>query len=161
VSSSTEDADLFLVLRLFDPDGSEVTFQGALDPHTPLAHGWLRASQRRIDTDLSTDWRPFHTHSRRETLVPDQAYDLEIEIWPTSIVVPAGYRIGLTVRGRDYEYAGASPSDSISTFKNPFTGVGPFLHDDPEDRPARVFAGITTIHSDETGSSSLLLPFIK
>ncbi|MDP9145959.1 MAG: CocE/NonD family hydrolase [Actinomycetota bacterium] len=160
VSSTTEDADIFMVLRLFDPDGREVTFQGALDPHTPLAHGWLRASHRKIDPDLSSEWRPFHPHASREPLVPGQTYDLDIEIWPTSIVVPAGYHVGLTVRGRDYHYEDASPSDSISTFKNPFTGVGPFLHDDPGDRPAQTFAGVTTIHGGGTESSSLLLPFI-
>ena len=31
VSSATEDADLFLVVRAFTPDLKEVTFQGALD----------------------------------------------------------------------------------------------------------------------------------
>ncbi len=46
ISSTTRDADIFVVLRLFDPEGTEVTFQGALDAHTPLAHGWLRASHR-------------------------------------------------------------------------------------------------------------------
>ena len=44
VSSETKDADLFLVVRLFAPDLKEVTFKGALDPHTPVAQGWLRAS---------------------------------------------------------------------------------------------------------------------
>src|SRR5690606_25960018 len=44
VSSSTADADLFLVLKVLDPQGKEVTFYGALDPHTPIAQGWLRAS---------------------------------------------------------------------------------------------------------------------
>ena len=52
VSSSTSDADLFLVVRVFDPDGKEVTFQGALDPHTPVAQGWLRASHRKLDPKL-------------------------------------------------------------------------------------------------------------
>src|SRR5581483_7349704 len=42
VASETTDADLFLVLRLFAPDGAEVLFQGALDPHSPIAQGWLR-----------------------------------------------------------------------------------------------------------------------
>ncbi len=58
VSSSTEDADLFLVLRVFDPDGEEVTVQGAIDPHTPIAQGWLRASHRKLDEDLTETWRP-------------------------------------------------------------------------------------------------------
>ncbi len=42
VSSATEDADLFLVVRVFHPDMKECVFQGALDPHTPIAQGWLR-----------------------------------------------------------------------------------------------------------------------
>ncbi|HEX5695688.1 MAG TPA: CocE/NonD family hydrolase [Acidimicrobiia bacterium] len=157
ISSSTEDADLFIVLRLFDPAGDEVTFQGALDPHSPLAHGWLRASHRRTDPDRSTEWRPYHQHTDREPLVPGMAYDLDIEIWPTSIVVPPGHRLGVTIRGKDYQ--GTAPAGSISTFKNPFTGVGPFLHDDPGDRPPEVFAGVTTIHGSGE-SASILLPFI-
>ena len=49
VSSQTQDADLFLVVRVFAPDFKEVTFQGALDPNTPVAQGWLRASHRKLD----------------------------------------------------------------------------------------------------------------
>ena len=63
VSSSTDDADLFVVLRAFDPDGQELVFQGALDPHTPIAQGWLRASHRALDPELSEEHRPYHTHS--------------------------------------------------------------------------------------------------
>ena len=53
VSSETADADLFLVVRVFDPDGAEVTFMGALDPNTPIAQGWLRASHRALDPAMS------------------------------------------------------------------------------------------------------------
>ena len=105
-SSTTDDADLFLIVRVFDPEGGEVTFQGALDPHTPIAHGWLRASHRKLDHGLSTEYRPYHPHDERQPMTPGEAYELDVEIWPTSIVVPAGYRVGLTVRGRDYEYPG-------------------------------------------------------
>ncbi|MCH8101516.1 MAG: hypothetical protein IIB28_00005, partial [Chloroflexi bacterium] len=49
VSSSTEDADLFLVLRVFDPDGKEITFMGSTDPNTAIANGWLRVSHRALD----------------------------------------------------------------------------------------------------------------
>ena len=104
VSSSTEDADLFLVLRVFDPEGEEVVFQGAIDPHTPIAQGWLRASHRKLDPELSEPYRPYHPHDEMQPLTPGEVYELDVEIWPTSIVVPAGYRLALTVRGRDYEY---------------------------------------------------------
>ncbi len=36
VSSSTTDADLFSILRVFAPDGNEMTFLGAQDPHVPI-----------------------------------------------------------------------------------------------------------------------------
>ena len=62
VSSSTADADLFLVLRVFTPDMKEVTFQGALDPHTPIGQGWLRASHRKLDKKLTLPFRPYHSH---------------------------------------------------------------------------------------------------
>src|SRR5262249_6541021 len=57
VSSETTDADLFVVLRVFAPDLREVTFQGALDPHTPIGQGWLRASHRKLDPALTLPYR--------------------------------------------------------------------------------------------------------
>jgi predicted acyl esterase len=162
VSSSTEDADLFLTLQLFDPDGDEVTFQGALEPHSPLAHGWLRASHRALDRQLSEPWRPCHSHTQRQALTPHEPYELEIELWPTSIVVPVGFSVALWVRGRDYEYRGGDESGAaeITTFKNRFTGVGPFLHDDPVDRPAEVFSGTTTLHLGPDRPGFLLVPIV-
>ena len=117
VSSSTTDADFFIVLRVFTGDLKEVVFQGAIDPHTPIAQGWLRASHRKLDKKLSRPYRPYHTHDQIQPLDQGQAGRLDIEIWPTSIAVPAGYRIGLTIRGKDYEYGGAS-GGKLSNFKN-------------------------------------------
>jgi predicted acyl esterase len=155
VSSSTEDADLFVVLRAFDPDGEEVVFQGAIDPHTPVAQGWLRASHRKLDPELSEPYRPYHSHDERQPLTPGEVYELDVEIWPTSIVLPAGYRLALTVQGRDYEYPKAG-GERLTTFRNELRGSGPFLHDDPDDRPPEVFGGIVTVHA----GSYLLLPFV-
>ncbi|HXW50093.1 MAG TPA: CocE/NonD family hydrolase, partial [Xanthobacteraceae bacterium] len=58
VSSSTRDADIFVVLRVFSPDVKEVVFQGAIDPHAPVGQGWLRASHRGLDKKLSKPYRP-------------------------------------------------------------------------------------------------------
>ena len=103
LSSLTNDADVFLVLRVFDPYGKEVTFQGALDPRTPIGQGWLRASHRKLDPEMTKPYRPYHTHDEVQLLTPGEVYELDIEIWPTCIVVPTGNRIGLTVRGKDYQ----------------------------------------------------------
>jgi predicted acyl esterase len=158
VSSETVDADLFLVVGLFDPGEAEVTFMGCVDPHTPVAQGWLRASHRRLDESLSTFYRPYHTHDRVEPLVPGEVYELDVEIWPTCVVVPPGYRIGLNVRGCDYVYSGEP--DVLETFAHAMTGCGPFVHDDPEDRPREVFGGKVTVHTGPKHGSYLLLPVI-
>jgi predicted acyl esterase len=157
-SSSTEDADFFVVLRVFTPDLREVVFQGAIDPHTPIGQGWLRASHRKLDRLLSTPHRPYHSHDERERLRPGEVVELDIEIWPTSIVVPAGHRIGLTVRGKDYEYAVSGGKQS--NFKNELKGCGPFLHDDPLDRPLEIFRGCTTLHADQDRQGYLLVPIV-
>jgi uncharacterized protein len=159
VSSSTPDADIFVVLRVFSPEGKEIVFQGAIDPHTPVSQGWLRASQRKLDAELSTPYRPYHSHDEKQPLKPGETVELDVEIWPTSIVVPAGYRVGLTVLGKDYEYEGAS-GGRLANFKNELTGCGPFLHDDARDRPPELFAGRTTLHTGADEPSYLLLPII-
>ena len=158
VSSETEDADLFLVMRVFSPDMKEIVFQGALDPHTPIAQGWLRVSHRKLDSKLTREFRPYHTHDEKQALIPGQVYEVDVEIWPSSIVVPAGYRIALTIRGRDYVYPGGGAR--LASMKNVFTGVGPFLHDDPRDRPPKVFGGKVTLHAGGGKDAYLLLPII-
>jgi len=159
VSSSTSDADIFVVLRVFSPDLKEVVFQGAIDPHTPVGQGWLRASHRQLDKKLSKPYRPYHTHTKREPLKPGEAVALDIEIWPTSIVVPPGHRVALTVRGKDYVYPGGS-GGRLSNFKNELTGCGPFLHDDPRDRQREIFGGVTGLHFGGTARPYVLLPVI-
>ncbi len=159
VSSSTRDADLFLVVRLFTPDLREVVFMGAIDPHTPIAQGWLRVSQRRLDPKLSTEYRPYHTHDAPQPLTPGEIVAVDVEIWPTSIVAPPGHRLALTVRGRDYEW-GTATGLRLSNFKNELRGCGPFLHDDPRDRPAAMLGGRTTLHVGPEHPSHLLLPVI-
>ena len=156
VSSSTNDADLFLILRLFDADGIEVTFQGSHDPNTSLAHGWLRASHLELDMELSELYRPFHRHERREPLAPGEVYELDVEIWPTSVVVPPGYRLALTIQGKDFQVTDEPREVGWFTM----TGVGPFKHDDPDDRPPAVFDNEVTLHTGAERASSLLLPIV-
>jgi uncharacterized protein len=83
---------------------------------------------------------------------------LDIEIWPTSVVVPAGYRLALTVQGRDFEFPGDGPWPT--TYGVQMKGHGMFLHNDPDDRPATVFGATTTLVSSPRHPSHLLLPVI-
>jgi predicted acyl esterase len=118
----------------------------------------LRASHRKLDTKLTRPFRPYHTHNEKQPLKPGQVYELDIEIIPTCIVVPKGHRIALSIRGRDYVYPGGS-GGRLSNMKNEFTGNGPFLHDDPRDRPLDIFGGKTTLHLGDQ-ENFVLLPVI-
>jgi predicted acyl esterase len=159
VSSETTDADLFLVVRVFTQNIQEVTFQGALDPRTPIAQGWLRASHRKLDPTLTLPYRPYHTHDEKQPLTPGQVHELDVEIWPTCLVVPPGFRLALTVRGRDYEYPGG-PSAGLGVLGAVFTGVGPFQHNDARDRPPEIFGKNVTLHCGPRWQSHILLPII-
>lgn len=144
IESSTTDMDIFAVLRAFDPDGKEVIFTGAHEP-TPVARGWLRASHRKLDPQKSTPYRPFLVHDEIQKLQPGKRYTVELEIWPTSLLLPKGYRLALTLMGKDFEIEGIP---------------GRILHNDPTDRPAAEFGGKNTIVTGGPSASFLLLPII-
>jgi uncharacterized protein len=65
----------------------------------------------------------------------------------------------LSVRGRDYEWQ-TMTGMRLSNFKNELKGCGPFLHDDPRDRPPAIFGGSTALHIDPDGANYLLMPMI-
>lgn len=160
VSTTSADADLFLILHAYDLSGAEVVFAGAVDPNAPASMGWLRLSHRELDAERSTTYRPVHPHTRSVPVRPGEVYAVEVEIWPTSLVLPAGYSFGLSVQGSDYENP-LLPPIVMSNFKNEMKGAGPFLHNDLRDRPPSVFSGVTTVHTGPDMPSSLLLPVIE
>ena len=144
---------------MFDEELKEVTFQGAIDPHTPVSQGWLRASHRKLDKKLSKDYQPYHTHDEIQPLSPGKVYELDIEIWPTSIVLPKNYRIALSIRGKDYAWPGGEVK-GLGNLDDVFTGVGPFKHQNETDRPEEIFNGNITIYTGGIHESYLLLPYI-
>lgn len=156
LSSATADADVFVALRLFDPAGVEVTFVGTNDPAVPVTLGWLRASHRKIDAERTLPYRPYHSHDEIQPLEPGEIAELDIEVWPTCVVIPKGFRLGLTVRGKDYENAPHYVPRSTVTL----TGVDPFTHTHPMDRPDETFRSENTLHFDRVSAPYLLLPII-
>jgi len=149
VSPSTDDMDIFATLRAFDPKENEITFLSAVEPKAPVSQGWLRVSQRKLDAKRSTEWQPWHTHDEAQKLKPGEIYEVDVEIWPASLALPAGFRLALTLQGKDFERPGESGVQK---------GSGWFLHDDPRDRPPGSFAGTHTVYSGGGWESYLLLP---
>jgi predicted acyl esterase len=136
-----------------------VVFIGTNDPRTPIGLGWLRASHRKLDRGRTLPYRPWHSHDEEWPLAPGVPVELDIEIWPTSIVVPRGYRIALSVRGKDYEYDGTDAALPHAPY--PMKGVGPFTHTDADDRPADIFGGTNTLHFGAGMEPYLMLPLIS
>ncbi len=135
--------DIFAVLRVFDPAGQEATFVGAHE-RVPMAMGWLRASHRKLDAQKSLPYRPYHSHDDVQKMVPGQTYPVDVEIWPTSMVFPKGYRLVLTLQGHDFVVA----------------PPGRIQHTHPEDRPVQEFGGINTVDTGGERASFLLMPLI-
>ncbi len=141
VSSSTDDADLFAIVRNLRPDGTEVVYPGPRPQGgstVAVAYGWLRLSHRKLDVARSTPYRPYHTHDEVQKVRPGEPVAVEIEILPTSAVFERGHRLVLEVGSSD---------DPTSQFQ----------HDDPRDRIQR---GSCTLHTGGRFDSHLLLPII-
>ncbi|MBI3434007.1 MAG: CocE/NonD family hydrolase [Proteobacteria bacterium] len=137
VSSSSEDMDLFLTLRHFDADGEEVLETGQQGAPVPVAKGWLRVSHRELDPLLSLPYRPYHRHQRRLYLAPGEIVEVEVEIWPTSMVFGKGHRIRLDI----------GPRDGV--------GSASYMH-----YHADYNCGTNTVYSGGERQSYLLLPVI-
>ena len=88
-------------------------------------------------------------------LSPEKIYELDIEIWPQSILLPKGFRIALNISGQDFDRPGRAVGDYVLS-----RGCGPFLHDHPIDRSDEVFNGRTTLYTGPKQSGYLLLPII-
>lgn len=144
ISSTTTDMDIFATLRAIDAAGKEVAFIGAHEP-TPMSRGWLRASHRKLDPVKSKPFRPYLQHNEIQKLTPGALYTVDLEIWPTCLVFPVGYRLVLTLMGRDFELPGIP---------------GRILHNHPEDRPMPEFGGDNTVHTGGAHESWLMVPVI-
>ncbi len=94
-----------------------------------------------------------------EPLTPGEIYECDVEILPTCVVLPAGWRVALTVRGKDYEYEGEL-SEFAKKFHYGTRGTGGMTHNDPDSRPKEIFGGKVTLHAGGRRESYLLVPII-
>jgi predicted acyl esterase len=145
-SVTPSDIDLFLTLRHIAPSGKEVFYTGTAGDPAPLTKGWLRTSLRKVHNN--------HPHHReylphREYLSTDvqevkvdTVYEVEVELWPTNVVVEKGGRLMLEISSGDTQ------------------GTGIFGHNHPEDRSEAVFAGVNNLHLGGKHKNCVVLPII-
>jgi uncharacterized protein len=137
VSSSTRDMDIFVTLRNIAPDGTDVLELGQQGQSVPVAKGWLRASQRKLDLARSLPYRPYHCHDERQWLIPGEPVEVQVEIWPTSMVFAKHRRLRLDIEPRDG------------------FGSAPYTHYNADYN-----SGTNTLHMGGRFDSHLLLPII-
>lgn len=158
VSTTARDADLFLTVRAFAPDGKEHLIVGAVEANAPLAQGWLRLSHRKLDAKASKPYRPVHAHDELQMAEVGKVYEVQVEIWPMCFVFPKGYRLVLTVGASDFQHDLPGPYPTI--YGKQMRGSSVLLHDNPTDRSPERFGGQTTIHTGGANESFLLVPVI-
>jgi putative CocE/NonD family hydrolase len=104
VSSTTHDMELHASVRVMDENNREVHYPvGVFDAagllYFPIGFGGLKVSHRKLDPALSTVYRPYHTHRKKDyqPLTPGEAVEAEVEIWPSTALIRKGWRLRLDV----------------------------------------------------------------
>ena len=110
----------------------------------PITEGQLVASGRAVDTSRSRFLdgqmiQPYHyfTEDRSTPLEPGQVVKMQIEIFPTSVVIPKGHKLRISI----------SPSNQAEGMLN-------------YQRQAMAAGGITTIYNSPEYPSSVVLPIV-
>lgn len=117
-ADGSDDMDMYVAIKKIDRDGNTVDFPFAnVLEQGPTALGWLRVSHRSVDSDRSSNNRPWHTHLREDKLSAGQIVDVDIEIWPSGTRFEAGEGLRLLLRGSDF-YTGAVMSRHLETRNN-------------------------------------------
>jgi predicted acyl esterase len=102
------DIDIFVALRHFTKDNEQVLYTGTTGQPIPVTNGHLRVSHRKVDSSHPhhRPWMPYRSYlsSDVQPVIPNQIYDVDIEIIPTNVVVGKGGRLVLEVGSSDPEH---------------------------------------------------------
>ncbi|RXG42823.1 hypothetical protein VDGE_09808 [Verticillium dahliae] len=140
------DIDLFVTLRHIGPTGQEIYYTGTAGDPVPLTKGWLRVSLRKINKEHAKhrEWLPHRDYTSKDVLpvIQGEVYAVDVEIWPTNVVVEQGGKLVFEVSSGDTQ------------------GSGIFKHDDPSDRSPEKLQGTNHIHFGPGYQNYVTLPII-
>ncbi|OQE16946.1 hypothetical protein PENSTE_c022G08033 [Penicillium steckii] len=143
---SPSDLDLFLTLRHLSSSGEEISYTGSAGEPVPVTKGWLRVSLRKTNTQhpRHRHWLPHRDFYSTDVLpvVPNDIYPVDVELWPTNVVVGSGGKLVLEVSSGDT------------------SGTGFWGHNDPIDRSEDIFKGQNHIHFGPNYVNYMTLPVI-
>jgi predicted acyl esterase len=111
VSSTSEDADLYVALRVMDGE-KEILYQ-TRDPQSvaPLTWGCLKVTHRALDSQRSTAERPWHTHRREDAmpLLSEEIVKVDVEMMAATGRIAAGRRLRLEISPAEGRGISADP----------------------------------------------------
>ncbi|RBR26700.1 uncharacterized protein FIESC28_00483 [Fusarium coffeatum] len=140
------DIDLFVTIRHIDPSGQEVFYTGTAGDPVPVTKGWLRVSMRKVDQEhpKHREWLPHRNYTSKDVLpvIQGEVYAVDVEIWPTNVVVDKGGKLVFEVSSGDTQ------------------GSGIFQHNDTVDRSPDIFQGQNHIHFGPRQQNYVTLPVI-
>ncbi|KAI1858296.1 uncharacterized protein JN550_012827 [Neoarthrinium moseri] len=144
-ATAPKDIDLFLTLRHFGADGKEIFYTGTIGNESPVVKGWQRVSLRKVNKDhpRHREWLPHRDYFSTDVkpVIPGEVYPIDVEIWPTNVVLSSGSRLVLEISSGDTQ------------------GVGIFAHDG-EERSVERFGGLNHIHFAPHYQNWVSLPII-
>jgi hypothetical protein len=153
-AKGADEADVFVLVEKLDKHGTLlVPDQVSARQYFPIppagAHGRLRASLRKLDPKLSTDFIPIQSFDHPENLHPGDIVPLDIAIMPASEVFHAGEQLRLTIAGHEFSAPPGGPAPAgMLAFMKPIPPV-----------PTKN-AGVHVIHAGGDHQSYLQIPVI-
>lgn len=145
-NTSPSEIDIFITLRHLDANGAEILYTGTVGDPVPVTKGWLRTSLRKVAENhpRHQSWKPHRTYFASDVLpvTAGEVYPVDVEVWPTNVVVGPGHRLVLEVSSGDTQ------------------GAGLFEHNSEVDRPRELLEGMNSIHFGPGYDNWIRLPMI-
>lgn len=145
-AAQPSDIDLFLTVRHLDATGKEIYYTGTVGDPVPISKGWLRVSLRAVN-EKNPRHQPWHPHREylstdHSPLIPGEIYPVDVEIWPTNVMMSPGDKLVFEVSSGDTQ------------------GAGLFEHNSKDDRDEKTFGGMNHVHFGKGYENWLLMPLI-
>lgn len=105
VSSTSDDMDVHVSLRVIDEENREVRYEAAVMPMDPrhihpVGFGSLKVSHRALDEARTRDYWPVHTHAEADyaPLQPDEIVEIQVGLNPSSALLRKGHRLRVDIQ---------------------------------------------------------------
>jgi predicted acyl esterase len=115
-----KDIDIFVTIRHWAADGSEIFYTGSIGNPVPVSKGWQRVSLRRVNSEhpRHREWRPHRDYFSTDVLpvLPGEIYGVDVEVWPTNLVLCPGERLSFEISGGDTQGVGIFSHESTERY---------------------------------------------